>query len=137
MVNQFKDVKVTGVVIKDLSLGQQAVLTQQARLCQAMVDADIHTLEQIISADKQFVHMSGKKQSRDAYSHDIQTRQLDYHAITIANPVIIINNDNASINYTSVLTATAYGINGTFSIQGTHWFQWINNQWININQPEK
>jgi hypothetical protein len=88
--------------------------------CQAMTDADIDTLRKLTAEGKTYTHMSGKKQTREEYFDDIADGSLTYYTIGIADPVIKVNGDSATITYTSVLNANAYGARGTFRMKGTH-----------------
>lgn len=131
--DQFKNVSITGIKIDHLTNDEQSVLFQQARYCQAMTDADMNTLKDIISQNMIFTHMSGKQQSRDEYLHDIETGHLKYYTIGIANPNIKVNKDMANITFTSILNAYAYGARGTFKMKGTHHYKRINGVWIAVN----
>lgn len=130
----FNNVEITG--LSKLSSEEQAVLFQQARYCQAMTEGDIETMTEIVSPDMIFTHMSGRQQTRDQYFADIADGHLQYYTIGIKNPVIHINGDYASISYTSVLNANAYGAQGTYRIKGTHWYKKHNENWIACNPPQ-
>ena len=133
--NDFENVEITGTDLSSLDNDELAVLYVQARYCQAMTDADIDTLRQIVSEDKVFTHMSGLKQTREEYFADIADGSLDYHTIGIEDPIIEVNIDRAIITFTSVLNANAYGSGGTFRIQGTHHYELRDDNWIAVNDP--
>lgn len=42
----------------------------------------------------------------------------------------------ASVTYTSVLNANAYGARGTYRMGGTHWFEKREDGWFLINAPD-
>lgn len=132
----FTNVTITGTDISTLSADEQAVLYQQARYCQAMTEADTDTLSEIVASDKIFTHMSGRQQSKEEYLADIANGSLQYFAVGIENPVIKINGSYASVKYTSVLNANAYGATGTYRINGTHWFEKQGDIWFACNGPE-
>lgn len=117
-----------------LSEEQLSVLVTQARYCQAMTEADLDALREIVSEDMTFTHMSGLKQTREEYFADIVDGSLDYHRIGIENPVIEIEGDRASITYTSVLNANAYGAEGTYRIYGTHCYELRDGAWVAVNR---
>ena len=133
----FNNVKITGINTSELSADEQAVLYQQARYCQAMTEADTETMREITSPDMIFTHMSGRQQTRDEYFADIADGNLQYFKIGIENPVVNINGSYASVSYTSVLNANAYGVRGTYRIDGTHWYEKQNENWIACNAPEQ
>ena len=52
------------------------------------------------------------------------------------NPVVEVEGDMAMVTYTAILTANAYGAQGTFRMKGTHYYKRINGEWIAVNRPE-
>ena len=133
----FNNVEITGIDLSELSAEEQAVLYQQARYCQAMTEADTETMREITSPDMIFTHMSGRQQTREEYFADIADGNLQYFTIGIENPVVNINGSYASVSYTSVLNANAYGARGTYRIDGTHWYEKQDENWIACNAPEQ
>ena len=133
----FNNVEVTGIDLSELSADERAVLYQQARYCQAMTGADTETMTEITSLDMIFTHMSGRQQTRKEYFADIADGNLQYFTIGIENPVVNINGSYASVSYTSVLNANAYGARGTYRIDGTHWYEKQDESWIACNAPEQ
>lgn len=129
----FKNVEVTGADMDAMTDAQLAVLYRQAEYCQAMIDADISKMREIVSKDMVFTHMSGKQQIRDEYFSDIERGRLKYYIIGIENPKIEVDGDSATIYFTSVLNANAYGTKGTFRMTGTHHYEKINGTWIVVN----
>lgn len=132
----FNNVEIIGINVSELSIEEQAVLFQQAKYCQAMTEADIKTMMEIVSPDMIFTHMSGRQQTREEYFADIADGNLQYYTIGIKNPVIHMEGNYASITYTSVLNANAYGSQGTYRMKGTHWYKKHNENWIACNPPE-
>ena len=133
----FNNVEITGINTSELSAEEQTVLYQQARYCQAMTEADTETMREITSPDMIFTHMSGRQQTRDEYFADIENGDLQYFTIGIENPVVNINGSYGSVSYTSVLNANAYGARGTYRIDGTHWYEKQDENWIACNAPEQ
>ena len=133
----FNNVEITGINTSELSADEQAILYQQARYCQAMTEADTETMAEITSPDMIFTHMSGRQQTREEYFADIESGALQYFTIGIENPVVNINGSYASVSYTSLLNASAYGARDTYRIDGTHWYEKQNENWIACNAPEQ
>ena len=133
----FNNVEIIGINVSELSAEEQAVLYQQARYCQAMTEADTETMMEITSPDMIFTHMSGRQQTRDEYFADIEDGNLQYFTIDIENPVVNISENYASVSYTSVLNANAYGARGTYRIDGIHWYEKQGENWIACNAPEQ
>ena len=132
----FSNVELTGIDTSELRVEEKEVLYQQARYCQSMTEADTQTMREITSPDMIFSHMSGRQQTREEYLADIANGNLQYYTIGIENPVVNINGSYASVTYTSVLNANAYGARGTYRIDGTHWYENRNGNWIACNAPE-
>ena len=132
----FTNVTLTGIDISTLNEEALSVLHQAARYCQAMTEADIDTMREIVSEDMQFVHMSGMTQTREEYFADVAGGRLTYYAISMEDPTVKVDGDLAAVTYTAALTANAYGAKGTFRMKGTHWYQRIDGEWIAVNRPE-
>ena len=107
--SSFKNVNITGIDISVMPEEELSVLYQQARYCQAMTDADIQTMREIVSENMIFTHLSGRQQTREEYFTDIADGKLDYFTIGIENPVIQADGNTATISFTSVLNANACG----------------------------
>ena len=61
---EFSNVNITGIDFVSLSDEELSVLYAQAKYCQAMTDADIEVMRELVSEDKTFTHMSGLQQTR-------------------------------------------------------------------------
>lgn len=131
----FANVELLGTDLAGLSDEQLEVLYQQARYCQAMTDADIDTMRALVSEDMLFTHMSGRQQTREEYFADVEDGSLRYFTIGIDGPAVEVDGDLASVTYTSVLNANAYGARGTYRMGGTHWFEKREDGWVLINAP--
>lgn len=132
----FTNVALKGIDISTLKKDKLSVLYQAARYCQAMTEADIDTMREIVSEDMKFVHMSGRTQTREEYFADVANGSLTYYAIGMENPMVAVDGDMATVTYTAALTANAYGAQGTFRMKGTHYYRRIDGKWIAINRPE-
>lgn len=133
----FTNVELIGVDLSDMSDEQLEVLYQQARYCQAMTEADTDTLREIVSEDAMFTHMSGRQQTREEYFADIEDGSLRYFTIGIDTPVVETKGDSASITFTSVLDASAYGARGVYRMSGTHRFEKRDGKWYAVNSPDR
>ena len=51
----------------------------------------------------------------------------------IEDPVIRVNGDRATVTFTSVLNANAYGARGTYRMQDTHHYEMRGGEWIAVN----
>ena len=129
----FPNVKITGADLSSLSQEELSVLYQAARYCEAMTEADTDTMRQIVSEDMTFTHMSGRRQTREEYFADVADGSLRYFSIGMEKPIVQVDGDKATVTYTSVLNADAYGARGTFRIQGTHRYEKRDGAWIAVN----
>ena len=130
---EYSNVNITGVDLASLSDEELAVLYAQAKYCQAMTEADIDTMRELVSEDKVFTHMSGLQQTREEYFADVADGSLTYYTIGITDPVIKVDGEKAQITYSSVLNADAYGARGTFRMKGTHHYEKRDGVWIIVN----
>ena len=113
----FTNVTLKGIDTSTLNEDELSALYQAARYCQAMTEADIDTMREIVSEEMKFVHMSGMTQTREEYFADVADGSLTYYAIGMENPVVEVDGDTAMVTYTSALTANAYGARGTFRMR--------------------
>ncbi|MDE6588809.1 MAG: nuclear transport factor 2 family protein, partial [Oscillospiraceae bacterium] len=127
--------EITCLSLEDFHPEQLSVLYQQARYCQAMTEADTAAMREMIDQDMVFTHMSGRQQSREEYLADIENGSLRYFTIGMEKPVVAVDGDLASVTFTSVLNASAYGVRGTYRMSGTHWYEKRDGDWIAINNP--
>jgi len=132
-LDEYTNIEVTGIDIDSFTEEQMEILLLQARYCQAMTDADTDAMRELVSEDMTYTHMSGKTQTREEYFADIEKGRLNYFTIGIENPVIEVNGDTATIEYTSVLNANAYGARGTFRMSGIHHYEKRDGSWILVN----
>ena len=130
----FTNVTLSGIDSEILKEEELAVLYQAARYCQAMTEADIETMRQIVSEDMRFTHMSGKTQSREEYFADVASGRLSYYTIGMEDIVLELDGDTATVTYTAALNANAYGARGTFRIRGAHRYQMRGGVWIAVNR---
>ena len=133
-VPEFENVTITGTDPDTLTPDELSVLLREAKYCQAMTEADIETMGEIVSPDMVFTHMSGRQQTREEYFADVADGSLNYFTVGIAEPVIKVDGDKAQITYTSVLNADAYGARGTYHMKGTHYYELRDGSWIVVGK---
>ena len=131
---EFSNVDLINADTDSMTDTEKEILYRQAEYCQAMTDADIDTMRSLVSEDKTFTHMSGRTQTREEYFSDIENGKLRYFTVGIDSPKITASGSTASITYTSVLNANAYGAKGIFRMSGTHWYEKRGGEWIIINE---
>ena len=87
-------------------------------------------LDKPFPEDATFTHMSGRQQTREEYFADIENGNLRYFTIGIDSPVVTVDGDTASVTFTSVLNANAYGARGTYRMSGTHHWEKRDGEWV-------
>ena len=132
--NQFQNVVIEGIDISSLEEKQQEVLYQYARYSEAMTDADMEVLDEMITEESNFTHISGRTQTKQEYMADIEDGSLNYITVEIQNPQVVIDGDKASVNCTTVLTANAYGARGSWPFRGTRSFEKRDGKWKVVNR---
>ena len=134
--SEFANVELINADIGSMTDEQLSVLYAQARYCQAMTDADIDTMRELVSEDMTYTHMSGMTQTREEYFADIADGSLRYFTIGMDSPKVEVSGETASVTYTSVLNANAYGAKGTYRMKGTHYYEKRDGEWIAVNAPK-
>ena len=119
--------------VKRINADEAAVLDTYKAVQQAMIDQDIEALDRIILDGTVFIHMSGKTQTKDEYFADIREGRLDYQGYTMENAKVVIDGDNATLTCYVVLTANAYGAQGSWPFNVTAHFVRIDGTWHMTN----
>lgn len=130
----FTNVEITGIDLNTLTKEERSVLYQAARYCQAMTEANIETMREIVSEDMTFTHMSGMQQTREEYFADVADGSLTYYSIGMEKPEIEMDGEHATVTYTAALNANAYGARGTFRMKGSHHYENRDGAWIAVNK---
>ena len=114
-------------------MDEQRVIARYQAVQQAMIDKDIDTLDEIILDGTTFTHMSGKTQTKEEYFADIRDGRLDYQSYTMENTKIVIDGDEATLTSRVVLTANAYGAQGSWPFNVTAHLVRIDGEWFLTN----
>ena len=118
-----------GLDLNRANSDEAAALAAYEAVQQAMIDKDIETLDQIILDGTTFTHMSGKTQTKEEYFADIRDGRLDYQSYTMENTKIVIDGDEATLTSRVVLTANAYGAQGSWPFNVTAHLVRIDGEW--------
>ena len=120
--------------ISNLTNEEEIVLSRYKEMQQAMVDKDIDKLNRIVKDGTTFTHMSGKTQTKEEYFEDIKTGALDYQSYTIENSRISIEGNKAILKARLILTANAYGTQGTYPFNVSAYFEKVDGEWLYTNK---
>ena len=112
---------------------EKRVIARYRAVQQAMIDKDIDTLDEIILDGTIFRHMSGKTQTKDEYFADIRNGRLDYQSYTMTDEKVEINGNDATLTCYVVLTANAYGAQGSWPFNVTAHLVKIDGEWYMTN----
>lgn len=118
---------------EDTVMEEQRVIARYQAVQQAMIDRDIDTLNAIILDGTTFTHMSGKTQTKDEYFADIRDGRLDYQSYTMTGAKVVIDGDDATLTCRVVLTANAYGAQGSWPFNVTAHLVRIDGEWYMTN----
>ena len=112
---------------------EQRVIARYQAVQQAMIDRDIDTLDAIILDGTTFTHMSGKTQTKDEYFADIRDGRLNYQSYTMTGAKVVIDGNDATLTCRVVLTANAYGAQGSWPFNVTARLVRIDGEWYMTN----
>ncbi len=112
---------------------EREVLQAYEKMQQAMIDKDIAMMRELVSEDKTFTHMSGKKQTREEFFEEIRKGILNYYRSDIHDPKITVEGNRAVLEASVTLKARVYGISGSWTLPVNTHFENINGSWIQIN----
>ena len=130
----FNNLKNKNVNEDNLSNEEVIVLNKYKEMQQTMVDKDIDKLNNIVKDGTTFTHMSGKTQTKEEYFADIESKALDYQSYTIENTKVEIDGNKAILTARVILTANAYGAQGSWPFNVIAYFEKINNEWLYRNK---
>ena len=117
----------------DMNAEQKAVLAAFERMQQAMIDKDTETMLSLVTEDKTFTHMSGKKQIKEEFFGEIEDGTLNYYKYEIHHPAVVIDGDTATLTADTTLTAKVYGMSGRWTLATeAHFVKW-GGEWIQCN----
>jgi flavodoxin/ketosteroid isomerase-like protein len=109
---------------------ERAVEREVRRYYQAMQDIDMARLEAMIPDDMVFIHMSGKRQTKEEFLSDVRTERLRYYKITLDNLSVKVDYPEARATFDATLDANAYGAKGVYPFPDSHMdFICENGQW--------
>ena len=112
---------------------QKDILETYERFEQAMVDKDIDTLYNLVTADKTFTHMSGKTQTKEEFFGEIEDGTLNYYSYKLNNPVVTVDGNTATLTGSTTLEANVYGASGTWTLKTDQHFVKQDGRWLLAN----
>ena len=98
----------------------------------AMIEKDRTTLERYFDEKLTFTHMSGKKQTREAFIGEIMDGTLNYYKVETKDYKIQVDGDTAQMKVTHTLTAKVYGISGAWTLTGENTYKKRGGIWVRV-----
>ena len=117
----------------DMKQAREEILQYLSEWCKAMVDADTEKLGSMMADDIILRHITGQTQTKQEWLDEVGSGSMDYHKIEQSDVNIrFINSETADVSFTSVITATIWGSNGTWTLHNTMRLVRINGRWIRV-----
>lgn len=119
----------------DMEKARVEILQYLSEWCKAMVDADTEKLGSMMADDIILRHITGQTQTKQEWLDEVGSGSMDYHEIEQRDVNIqFIDNTTADVSYTSVIRATIWGSNGTWTLHNTMRLARINGHWIRVKE---
>ena len=101
---------------------------------QAMIDADTQTLGALMADDIVIRHITGATQTKEEWMAEVASGSMDYHKIVRQNVKMDFKNaTRADVTSTTVITATIWGGNGTWTLNSNMHLEKRNGKWQGVN----
>ena len=119
----------------DMEKARVEILQYLSEWCKAMVDADTEKLGSMMADDIILRHITGQTQTKQEWLDEVGSGSMDYHEIEQRDVHIqFIDNTTAEVSFTSVIRATIWGSNGTWTLHNTMRLARINGHWIRVKE---
>lgn len=79
------------------------------KLCDASINKDVNTLNEILADDYVLIHMTGKRQSKQDYINSVLSGELKYYESIHESIEVKINGDRATIIGKTKTLASPFG----------------------------
>jgi ketosteroid isomerase-like protein len=116
-----------------MSEDKQKILTVFNRINDAMVNKDIETLNNILSADYVSVHMTGYRQSKQEWLEQIENEEMKYFRTIPQKTTITIDGNTANLICHTKIDARIYGLRNTWSMKTEMHFIKRGDNWSPVN----
>ena len=119
----------------DMEKAREEIQQYLSEWCKAMVDADTEKLGSMLADDIILRHITGQTQTKQEWLDEVASGSMDYHNIEQRDINIqFINSETADVSFTSIITATIWGSNGTWTLHSTMRLAHINGHWIRVKE---
>lgn len=119
----------------DMERAREEIQQYLSEWCKAMIDADTEKLGSMLADDIILRHITGQTQTKQEWLNEVGSGSMDYHKIEQRDVDIkFINSETADVSFTSIITATIWGSNGTWTLHHTMRLARINGHWIRVKE---
>jgi hypothetical protein len=104
---------------------------------QGMVDGDLNVLNQVISPDAHFIHITGTDQTKADWLKQIKMGRMHYFSSKEKLMQVEVNGDEAKVISRNELDARIYGFRNTWPLQSRTELRKENGQWQIVKSQAK
>lgn len=116
-------------VMRSLALVKRADRSHILIVQRKIKNADVVTLNALVTEDKTFTHMSGKTQTKEEFFGEIADDTLNYYTYKLNDPVVTVDGDTATLTGSTTLEAKVYGSSGTWTLPTNQKFVKLDGAW--------
>lgn len=106
------------------------VVAAHERECRAMVDGNVAVLGSLLAEDFALTHMTGYRQPREEWLHDVETGRMRYHSMVDARVDARVDGDVALLDARTRTEATIWGGHGVWRLRLRTRFERTPDGWI-------
>ena len=117
---------------KQMTTEEKEVYSAYKAINNAMIKKDRAAMERYFDEKLIFIHMSGKKQTREEFIGEIMDGTLNYFKVDTKDYSIRVDGDTAHMKVTHTLTAKVYGISGSWTLGGENTYKKRNGIWVRV-----
>lgn len=127
------------LLVEDIKADERNLIKKTIRKeNQAMIRNDQATLKDLIAADAVMEHITGSKQSRDEWLHQISLGRMKYYSSQEDSLTVILRDSNhATADLKIILDARVYGFRNKWRLESISNLIRKNNQWQIIASKAK
>lgn len=109
---------------------KERIVGAYREMYRAMLDARTERLDALLDEHFSLTHMTGYRQPRREWLAAITSGEMRYHAAKEQSVTVEVTGDTAELLGRSVVTATIYGMRGTWNLQLTIDYARKQGSWI-------
>lgn len=111
---------------------RERIVGAYREMVRAMLDARTERLDPLLDEQYSLTHMTGYRQPKREWLSAIASGEMRYHAAEERSVTVDVTGDTAVLVGRSVVTATIYGMRGTWNLQLTTDYARRHGSWIAV-----